>query len=216
MKAEELKKHNGEGERTYIAYKGKVYDLSDSKMWEKGIHMRLHKAGGDLTSSMEVAPHRDNVLEKFKVIDSLEEETAKLSARERLRLIYRKFHPHPVMIHFPIALFTFSALFNILWLLTSKHSFMLTSFYSYTVAFLGNFLAIPSGFLSWWVNYDKAKTITFSKKITGSVLLFALSVITMLLFSYNGPLYLTSIAIWLSAGLTIYVAYQGGKITFPV
>jgi len=215
MKSGELKKYDGKSGKTYIAYKGKIYDLSGSKMWKNGTHMRLHKAGVDLTSSMEVAPHKENILKRFKVIDNLEEDVLELNTKEQLRLLYRKFHPHPVMIHFPIALFIFSAIFNILGLITADHSFMLTSLYAYIAAFLGNFLAIPSGFLSWWVNYDNAKTVTFTKKIKGSALLFALSSITILLFIYNVPVYLLSIAIWFSAGTVIYVAYQGGKITFP-
>ena len=59
MKEADLKQYSGADGKTYIAYKGKVYDISKSKLWKKGIHMRLHRGGNDLTSSIEVAPQGD-------------------------------------------------------------------------------------------------------------------------------------------------------------
>jgi len=126
------------------------------------------------------------------------------------------FHPHPVFVHFPIALFVFSAFLDIVWLITNSHSFALAAGYSYIGAAAGNIPAIFAGLLSWWVNYDLAKTTTFKRKIVGSSLLFIFSITTILLYIYNAPIYLISIAVWLSAGLVVYTAYQGGKITFPV
>jgi predicted heme/steroid binding protein len=70
---EELAKFDGkEGRPAYVAYKGKVYDLSESWMWEDGDHQGLHEAGKDLTEDMEDAPHEDDNLSDFPVVGELE------------------------------------------------------------------------------------------------------------------------------------------------
>jgi predicted heme/steroid binding protein len=71
---EELAKYNGkEGPPIYIAYKGKVYDVSESWLWEDGEHQMLHEAGKDLTDEMADAPHEDESLEDFPVVGELED-----------------------------------------------------------------------------------------------------------------------------------------------
>ncbi len=70
---EELARYNGEnGVAAYIAYKGKVYDVSGSFFWKDGSHQVLHNAGIDLTDAMEQAPHGGDVLEKFPVVGILQ------------------------------------------------------------------------------------------------------------------------------------------------
>ncbi|HET6350802.1 MAG TPA: cytochrome b5 domain-containing protein [Coriobacteriia bacterium] len=55
---EELGGFNGQnGSPVYVAYEGKVYDLSDSSMWDSGDHEGMHWAGADLTSEHDDAPH---------------------------------------------------------------------------------------------------------------------------------------------------------------
>ena len=62
----ELAGYNGEnGKPVYVALKGKVYDVSESKLWRNGIHMKRHDAGGDLTTDIQAAPHEADVLERF-------------------------------------------------------------------------------------------------------------------------------------------------------
>lgn len=69
---EELALYNGKnGKPAYIAYKGKVYDVSTSFLWKDGNHQVLHEAGIDLTEAMEQAPHREEVLGRFPVIGIL-------------------------------------------------------------------------------------------------------------------------------------------------
>ncbi len=54
----------------WVAYKGKVYDVSRSKLWRAGKHYE-HWAGQDLTEELKDAPHNENVFDKFKVIGIL-------------------------------------------------------------------------------------------------------------------------------------------------
>jgi len=69
---EELARYNGkDGRPAYAAYQGKVYDLSDSLLWNGGSHQVLHNAGVDLTDDMEQAPHGGDVLEKFPLVGTL-------------------------------------------------------------------------------------------------------------------------------------------------
>lgn len=72
---EELAQYNGKsGAPAYIAYKGKVYDASNSFQWKNGRHQVLHNAGEDLTDSLEQAPHGVEMLERLPVIGILHED----------------------------------------------------------------------------------------------------------------------------------------------
>ena len=57
------------GTPAYIAFKGKIYDVSDLKRWKDGIHMK-HLAGYDLTDSMARAPHGEEQLDFLKIVGS--------------------------------------------------------------------------------------------------------------------------------------------------
>jgi predicted heme/steroid binding protein len=68
----ELEEYNGkDGKPAYIAYKGKVYDVSASSLWLDGDHLGMHQAGKDFTEELEIAPHGDEVLERAKLIGVL-------------------------------------------------------------------------------------------------------------------------------------------------
>lgn len=72
---EKLKEFNGkEGRPAYVAYKGRVYDVSNSSLWKDGIHLGSHSAGEDLTKNMEKAPHEEEVLVKLHIIGELSQE----------------------------------------------------------------------------------------------------------------------------------------------
>ncbi len=58
------------GRQAFVAYKGKVYDVSSLNLWKEGSHMRLHTAGGDLTGSIARAPHGAEKIEKQKCVGS--------------------------------------------------------------------------------------------------------------------------------------------------
>jgi len=69
---EELKQYDGKGGRpAYVAYKGKVYDVTDDFLWVDGDHQGEHEAGKDLTEEMLKAPHGEENLERVKLIGVL-------------------------------------------------------------------------------------------------------------------------------------------------
>jgi predicted heme/steroid binding protein len=69
---EELSKYTGEdGGPVYFAYKGKVYDASESWQWRGGKHQVMHAAGQDLTEVLADAPHGEDLLARLPVIGEL-------------------------------------------------------------------------------------------------------------------------------------------------
>ncbi len=66
---EELKEYDGSqpDQPIYLAYGGKVYDVTKSPLFQEGIHFE-HYAGMDLTEYLDGAPHGDEVLDEFEVV----------------------------------------------------------------------------------------------------------------------------------------------------
>ena len=54
----------------WIAFRGMIYDVSESRLWKNGKHYE-HWAGQDLTDELKDAPHTEHVFERFKVIGKL-------------------------------------------------------------------------------------------------------------------------------------------------
>jgi predicted heme/steroid binding protein/uncharacterized membrane protein len=46
-----------EGRSAYVAFKGSVYDVTGSRLWKDGLHLKKHSAGNDLTEILKTAPH---------------------------------------------------------------------------------------------------------------------------------------------------------------
>ncbi len=68
---QQLALRNGEDKpEIWVAYKGKIYDVSSSRLWRKGKHYE-HWAGQDLTEEIGDAPHTDSVFERFPYIGEL-------------------------------------------------------------------------------------------------------------------------------------------------
>ena len=69
---QELEENNGKnGKPAYFAYKGKVYDVSESSFWLDGDHLGMHQAGKDLTEELELAPHKEENFQRVKLIGEL-------------------------------------------------------------------------------------------------------------------------------------------------
>lgn len=69
---EKLKKFNGkDGRPSYIAYEGKVYDVTESFLWKGGRHQVFHDAGEDLTDALKDAPHGPEFIYRFPVVGIL-------------------------------------------------------------------------------------------------------------------------------------------------
>lgn len=74
--AESLAGFDGhEGRPAYVAYGGKVYDVSGLKLWRGGAHMK-HRAGHDQSAALPGAPHGVEKLEPLKVVGLYEESSA--------------------------------------------------------------------------------------------------------------------------------------------
>lgn len=72
---QELARYNGHDDtQAFIVYKGKVYDVSGSFLWQNGIHQVTHAAGNDLTNDLTQAPHGSDLLERFPVVGTLVED----------------------------------------------------------------------------------------------------------------------------------------------
>ncbi|AEH59954.1 cytochrome b5 [Methanosalsum zhilinae DSM 4017] len=73
--AEELAKYNGrDGNRAYVAYNGKVYDVTDSFLWEDGDHQGMHEAGMNFDDELDLeAPHEADVMDDFPVVGTFRE-----------------------------------------------------------------------------------------------------------------------------------------------
>ena len=157
---QELTNCNGQdGRPAYVAHRGKVVDLSGSRLWKNGVHMKRHHAGADLSTDIQAAPHGPEVLERFPQVGVLEKPEAPdrelppllASLLKRYPMLRR--HPHPMTVHFPIAFMLFAPLFTLLYLVTGVKSFETTALHCLGVGILFCGVAITTGLYTWWLNY---------------------------------------------------------------
>jgi len=228
----ELEKCDGkEGRPIYVAYKGKVYDVTNSKLWKNGQHMNRHHAGADLTTDIQGAPHEPDVLERYPQVGTLKEEAIATEPQmprflawllEKQPFLRR--HPHPMTVHFPIV-FAFSAtVFTLLYLITGESSFDTTALHCLGGGILFTVVGIVTGFYTWWLNYMakmlkpvKIKIpLTIAMLIVEIVLFVWRLTVTDILDSLQGPglIYLLMV-LSLSVMVTI-IGWNGAAMTFPV
>jgi predicted heme/steroid binding protein len=70
---QELIRFNGRhGAPAYIAYRGRVYDVTTSFLWRSGRHQARHDAGQDCTSFLKDAPHGPELLQRYPQVGYLE------------------------------------------------------------------------------------------------------------------------------------------------
>ncbi len=225
MKRKDIKKFNGQnGQPAYIIYKNKVYDVTNSRFWKNGTHMSRHKAGEDMTDFISLAPHKDELLKRdnIKYIDEVEPEYAKETVKEKYRDIYSKYHPHPVLIHYPMGILYFGALMLLLYLITKNSNFETTAYYSLVVGTISILPAGVTGIISWWINYDMVTTKIFKNKLTFSALLITLTAAASIIRVLNPNITDSLNLFWLYVALYLIsipvltaVAFNGGRITWP-
>ena len=223
--SEELLTFNGkDGKPVYIAFEGKIYDVSKSPLWSSGLHMKRHPSAKDLTGEISAAPHGPEVFERYPQVGILKkgppEELKHLPSLlqdllERFPMARR--HPHPMVVHFPLALLMTSSLFILLHLLFKKPSFEIMSFYLLILGAISSPFAMVTGLLTWWVNYRLKLTLLVKRKIQLSILLLILEVILILWRGLNpavaNPLYF--VLIILLTPIVGLLGYYGGQMTFP-
>ena len=68
----QLALRNGQDKpEVWIAYKGLIYDVTDSRLWRNGKHYE-HWAGQDLTPELKDATHDEWVFQNFDPIGKLQ------------------------------------------------------------------------------------------------------------------------------------------------
>ncbi|MDD2357379.1 MAG: 2-oxoacid:acceptor oxidoreductase subunit alpha [Thiovulaceae bacterium] len=231
MTIDELKSYDGRNNRrAYIAYKDVVYDVTQSSLWQEGEHQGMHSAGVDLTSALSGAPHGDEVFKEFPVVATLqrEESTTKKEPlppqdfKTDLRIFYKKYHPHPITVHFPIALHLFAAGFDIAFLNTFKEIYAVLVFYALFIATVMGFVAMLPGVLSWWINYNLSTQRPFVVKLIVATITLILGVIAIeiylqdpnVIYSYTTPSIIYHAIILLTGLNVIILGYYGGKISW--
>ncbi len=216
---QELKEYDGkEGKPSYTAFKGKVYDISNSRLWKNGIHAGKHSAGVDLTESMLSAPHSEEVLIKFLIVGELGKEK---SFGQKLLLKLEEHHLHPILVHFSIAYSLAVSLLSFLYVFTGKIPFEIASYYMLVLGFLAAPIAGLSGLLSWNVTYEGKMTRIFARKIIFTAALIVVITACLVWRTLNPDVLVTTRLnyIYLSLVLSLVpivtiLGYDGGKIVY--
>jgi predicted heme/steroid binding protein/uncharacterized membrane protein len=228
---EELAQYNGkDGQPVYIAHQGKVYDVSESKMWRGGLHMRRHSAGADLTVDIQAAPHDTGVLGRFPQVGVLVKKQPSPPAMPGwvtwlldTNPFFRR-HPHPMTVHFPIVFMFSNPFFNFLFWVTGNRDFETTAFHCLGGGILFMIVGIVTGFLTWWYNYMGRMMKPVAVKIPLSIFTLIIAVASFV-WRWNDPAiminlqginilyFLCSLAF---IPLVAIIGWYGATLTFPI
>jgi len=227
----ELQEFDGkEGRSAYLAYKGKVYDVTGSKLWRNGVHVRAHSAGEDLTNAIFAAPHDDDVMSRFQVVGILieDERDTEYPAAPWWAQLSLDHHLHPIAVHFPTALGATAPVFGLLSLLFLANqpvfeTLQWIAFANLAICALSAVPAVITGIVSWYYNYSAVMTPIYRIKWGGSIVLLVIATAALLVrFLWMDGLQPTGAAFWvymvllvLHAPTVTVLGHFGGKITFP-
>jgi predicted heme/steroid binding protein/uncharacterized membrane protein len=218
-----------DGRPVYIAHKGRVFDLSESRLWKIGSHMKRHSAGADLTTDIQAAPHGPEVLDKYPQVGTLKKQATGGQLPNPLELMLERFpffrrHQHPMLVHFPIAFMIVPSLFCVLYLITDVKSFETTAFHCLGAGLLFSIPAILTGFFTWWLNYQARPMKPVRIKIYLSLCLFGVS-FTAFLWRAMFPDVFTSLGsegiVYLLLVVSLIpmvgiIGWYGAGLTFPL
>lgn len=226
--AEELVRGDGqEGRPALVAIDGVVYDVSGSGMWANGSHMSSHRVGEDLSRALQAAPHGREVLGRVEEVGTLAEPSPKTVVEAPAVPAWASrvlsFHPHPVTVHFPIALCTTGALFMVLYLALGYSSLETAVIYNLGLGTAAGLPAIAAGLLSWRYGYGGLWTPIFRKKAVLSALLVLLATAALSLrlalpgaFGPGGSVqWVYAVLVVITAPCVLGLGFLGGNITFP-
>jgi predicted heme/steroid binding protein/uncharacterized membrane protein len=228
--AAELGQYNGEnGNPVYIAHGGKVYDVSGSKMWRNGSHMKRHKAGRDLTTDIQAAPHDTAVLDRYPQVGKLKKAVDERPIPAALQWLLKRYpflrrHPHPMTVHFPIVFMFSTTVFNVLYLLTGLKAFETTAFHCLGAGVLFNMVGIVTGLYTWWLNYmaKMLKPVRIKLPLTLIMLLISIllfiwrATVPEVMDNLQGVNLLYFMLVLSLAGIVTVVGWNGAAMTFPV
>lgn len=226
---EELEAQDGgEGRQAFVAVDGKIYDVTESRMWRNGQHLRAHRAGQDLSLAIQAAPHGPEVLERFEQVgeligaDELRHPREFPEAPAALRWVMSQ-HPHPVLSHFPIGLGVAVSLFALGSLALDAAGLDQAAMWDLFLAAAVAPFSIAAGLLSWRFNYGGIWTPIFRGKAGLSLLLLAVlatAVAVRLMIVEDEPedgawRWAYRCLLFAVAPLVISLGRLGGKVTFP-
>ena len=227
---EELAKFNGaNGNPIFVAHDGKVYDVSESKLWRNGVHMKRHHAGHELTTDLQAAPHEKDVLERYPQVGLLKKVTDEREIPRAIDWLISRYpmlrrHPHPMTVHFPIVFMFSTTVFNLLYLIFGVKEFETTAFHCLGGGILFSLVAISTGVYTWWLNYMAKMLKPVKIKIPLSLIMLAVAVVIFIwrvivpdvMDSLQGP---NIIYLVLVLSLSVFVSiigWNGAEMTFPV
>jgi len=227
---EELAKYNGEnGSPIYIAHGGKVYDVSESKLWRNGAHMKRHHAGSDLTTDIQAAPHEPDVLERYPQIGILKKEASEQkipvfldNLLKRIPMLRR--HPHPMTVHFPIVFMFSTTVFYLLFLITGIASFETTALHCLGGGIIFTVVAISTGLYTWWLNYmaQPMKPVRIKIPLSLAMLVAAIVILVWriadpeIMSKLDGVGLIYLLLVLLLSVFVMIIGWNGAAMTFPV
>lgn len=220
---DELALYNGtKGRPAYVAVNGTVYDVSGNPYWNDGVHQNLHRAGADLTSELHASPHREDVLRAMNRVGVMAKSgdlPVFLEAFLKQHPLFRR-HPHPFLVHFPMAFLFGGAVFLLLNLFRPQWApFEPMAFWMLIIGIIFTPPAIVTGLWSWWVVYSFAPLPQVFYKIALAVTLLVVEAICLLM-RVRRPFQKDAKG-WTYLGLMLYIAvagltmgYFGGELTY--
>jgi len=229
LNLEELAQKDGkEGRPVYIAYEGKIYDVSQSKLWKTGTHMKRHPSGKDLTTDLSAAPHGPEVLQRYPQVGVLRRKS-EIEGRSFLEPLFKKLpflrrHPHPMTVHFPIVFMLSAVFFTLLYLITGDPSYDTTALHCLAGGVIFTPIVMLTGFISWTVNYLARPMRSVNVKMAVSPLMLLVSLVALVwrervpdvLTRLSGAGFIYLLLIFSLCPMVLLIGWYGAKLTFPI